>query len=152
MKATGEVMSIAPTFEAAIMKAVRGAEIGLETLNNKAVDKGDIHELLAAQDDLRLFSVFRAIKEGMSIEEIHKITMIDEWFLYKLKTLRIMKRKLQAMRFHASNIQKARIWVIPTRRLKNYAAILAFHKNCVYKMVDTCGADLPQKHLILFDI
>ena len=85
MKATGEVMSIAPTFEAAIMKAVRGAEIGLETLNNKAVDKGVIHELLAAQDDLRLFSVFRAIKEGMSIEEIHKITMIDEWFIQAQK-------------------------------------------------------------------
>ena len=84
MKATGEVMSIAPCFEAAIMKAVRGAEIGLDTLNNKALDGLDIHEKLHDQDDLRLFSVFAALKKGVRIEEIHQITMIDEWFLAKL--------------------------------------------------------------------
>lgn len=87
MKATGEVMSIAPSFEMAIMKAVRGAEIGLDTLNNKQLDGTDIVKALYNQDDLRLFSVFRAIKNGVSIDEIHKITMIDEWFLYKLKNL-----------------------------------------------------------------
>jgi len=42
MKATGEVMSIAPSFEMAIMKAVRGAEIGLDTLNSKALEGTDI--------------------------------------------------------------------------------------------------------------
>ena len=44
MKATGEVMSIAPSFEQAIMKAVRGAEIGLDTLNNKALNNADIRQ------------------------------------------------------------------------------------------------------------
>lgn len=57
MKATGEVMSIAPSFEMAIMKAVRGAEIGLDTLNNKAVSKLDLPQALSNQDDLRLFTV-----------------------------------------------------------------------------------------------
>ena len=85
MKATGEVMSIAPSFEMAIMKAVRGAEIGLDTLNNKAVSKLDLPQALSNQDDLRLFTVFRALKCGISVDEIHRITMIDEWFLYKLK-------------------------------------------------------------------
>lgn len=142
MKATGEVMSIAPTFEAAIMKAVRGAEIGLETLNNKAVDKGDIHELLAAQDDLRLFSVFRAIKEGMSIEEIHKITMIDEWFLYKLKNLADYEKEIAGNALSREQYSKGKDLGYPDKALEKLCGYpLAFHKNCVYKIVDTCGAE-----------
>ena len=142
MKATGEVMSIAPTFEAAIMKAVRGAEIGLETLNNKAVDKGVIHELLAAQDDLRLFSVFRAIKEGMSIEEIHKITMIDEWFLYKLKNLADYEKEIAGNALSREQYSKGKDLGYPNKALEKLCGYpLAFHKNCVYKMVDTCGAE-----------
>ena len=142
MKATGEVMSIAPTFEAAIMKAVRGAEIGLETLNNKAVDKGDIHELLAAQDDLRLFSVFRAIKEGMSIEEIHKITMIDVWFLYKLKNLADYEKEIAGNALSREQYSKGKDLGYPDKALEKLCGYpLAFHKNCVYKMVDTCGAE-----------
>lgn len=142
MKATGEVMSIAPTFEAAIMKAVRGAEIGLETLNNKAVDKGDIHELLATQDDLRLFSVFRAIKEGMSIEEIHKITMIDEWFLYKLKNLADYEKEIAGNALSREQYSKGKDLGYPDKALEKLCGYpLAFHKNCVYKMVDTCGAE-----------
>ena len=142
MKATGEVMSIAPTFEAAIMKAVRGAEIGLETLNNKAVDKVDIHELLAAQDDLRLFSVFRAIKEGMSIEEIHKITMIDEWFLYKLKNLADYEKEIAGNALSREQYSKGKDLGYPDKALEKLCGYpLAFHKNCVYKMVDTCGAE-----------
>ena len=142
MKATGEVMSIAPSFEAAIMKAVRGAEIGLETLNNKAVDKGDIHELLAAQDDLRLFSVFRAIKEGMSIEEIHKITMIDEWFLYKLKNLADYEKEIAGNALSREQYSKGKDLGYPDKALEKLCGYpLAFHKNCVYKMVDTCGAE-----------
>ena len=142
MKATGEVMSIAPTFEAAIMKAVRGAEIGLETLNNKAVDKGDIHKLLAAQDDLRLFSVFRAIKEGMSIEEIHKITMIDEWFLYKLKNLADYEKEIAGNALSREQYSKGKDLGYPDKALEKLCGYpLAFHKNCVYKMVDTCGAE-----------
>ena len=69
------------------MKAVRGAEIGLDTLNNKALNGVDIKQKLHDQDDIRLFTVFKALKEGVSIAEIHEITMIDEWFLAKLENL-----------------------------------------------------------------
>ena len=88
MKATGEVMAIAPSFEMAIMKAVRGAEISLDTLNYKKFPEDmDVVERLGVQDDLRLFTVFKALKEGVSIEKIHDITKIDEWFLSKLLNL-----------------------------------------------------------------
>jgi len=142
MKATGEVMSIALSFEMAIMKAVRGAEIGLDTLNCKAIDGTDIREALHNQDDLRLFSVFRALKNGISVEEIHAATMIDEWFLYKLKNLADYEAEI-------SNNTVSRDLYIKGKKLgytdnaieKISGSPLAFHMNAVYKMVDTCGAE-----------
>ena len=90
MKATGEVMAIGPTFEQAIMKAVRGAEISLDSLNlpklaQKTTD--ELRALLHNCDDERLFAVFAALKRGISVEEIAQITTIDRWFLYKLRHL-----------------------------------------------------------------
>lgn len=142
MKATGEVMSIAPYFEAAIMKAVRGAEIGLDTLNNKALDGVDIRERLKVQDDLRLFTVFKALKDGISIEEIHKITMIDEWFLGKLKNLADYEKSIDGKPLSKEMYEKGKRLGYTDKALKRISGgSLAYHKDCVYKMVDTCGAE-----------
>ena len=84
MKATGEVMSIAPNFEMAMLKAVRGAEISLDTLNAAPLSDKPISERLHEQNDRRIFTIFEALKSGVSVDEIHEITMIDEWFLEKL--------------------------------------------------------------------
>ena len=94
MKATGEVMSIAPTFEMAMMKAVRGAEIGLETFNAAPINDKPILERLKEQDDRRIFTIFEAIKAGISVDEIYAITMIDPYFLQKFKNLADYEEKL----------------------------------------------------------
>ena len=90
MKATGEVMAIAPNFEMAIMKAVRGAEISLDSLNLpklKELSTEQILQKVHVCDDERLFVVFEALQRGIAVEQIHNITKIDEWFLYKLQNL-----------------------------------------------------------------
>ena len=87
MKATGEVMAIANSFECALMKAVRGAEISLDTLNAPALSDKPVIERLHEQNDRRLFTVFEALKGGVSVDEIHGITKIDRWFLNKIKNL-----------------------------------------------------------------
>lgn len=87
MKATGEVMAIAPCFEAALMKAVRGAEISLDTLNAAPLSDATLEERLHMPDDRRLFTIFEALKAGVSLDTIHDITRIDLWFLSKLKKL-----------------------------------------------------------------
>ena len=87
MRATGEVMAIATSFEAALMKAVRGAEISLDTLNAAPISSLPLEKRLGIPDDRRLFTVFEAIKNGYTLEEIHHITKIDRWFLAKLKKL-----------------------------------------------------------------
>lgn len=142
MKATGEVMSIAPNFEMAIMKAVRGAEIGLDTLNNKALDNADIIAKLSDQDDIRLFSVFKAIKQGISIEEIHRITMIDEWFLSKLKNLADYEMEIDGKPLSEEAYLKGKKLGYTDKALEKISGgTLAYHRDCVYKMVDTCGAE-----------
>lgn len=142
MKATGEVMSIAPCFEAAIMKAVRGAEIGLDTLNNKALDGLDIHEKLHDQDDLRLFSVFAALKKGVSIEEIHQITMIDEWFLAKLKNLADYEKEITGLPLSREQYMQGKHYGYTDEALARISGgSIPYHQDCVYKMVDTCGAE-----------
>lgn len=142
MKATGEVMSIAPNFEMAIMKAVRGAEIGLDTLNNKALDNADIIAKLSDQDDIRLFSVFKAIKQGISIEEIHRITMIDEWFLSKLKNLADYETEIDGKPLSEEAYLKGKKLGYTDKALEKISGgTLAYHRDCVYKMVDTCGAE-----------
>ena len=81
MKATGEVMAIAPTFEQAIMKAVRGAEISHDTLNDKEfaeLSNASVYDRLSVCDDRRIFCVYEALKRGITVEQIHNITLIDE--------------------------------------------------------------------------
>ncbi len=87
MKATGEVMAIADTFEDALLKAVRGAELGLKNLNLtklKSLSDNQIHTMLYYATDERLFVIYEALIRGVTIDEIHSITKIDKWFLYKL--------------------------------------------------------------------
>ena len=142
MKATGEVMSIAPSFEMAIMKAVRGAEISLNTLNNKALDDVDITQKLYDQDDLRLFTVFKALKDGISVDKIHSITMIDEWFLYKLKNLADYEKSIENKAISKDEYIKGKQLGYTDEALERISGgSLAFHKDCVYKMVDTCAGE-----------
>ena len=109
MKATGEVMSIGTSFEMAIMKAVRGAEISLSSLNlNKYAGK-NIREELSKLSDERLFTVFEALKQGVSVDEIFDITKIDRWFLHKLKNLVDYEKRLKTGKTHARVIRRGQV-------------------------------------------
>ena len=146
MKATGEVMSIAPSFEMALMKAVRGAEVGLDTLNRK-VDPDDaapIWERLRRVDDHRIFTVFEALKSGISIEEIFSITKIDRWFLGKLKKMAEFELALERDGLSAEHYEAGKKLGYPDGallRLSGAEALPCESKTAVYKMVDTCGAE-----------
>lgn len=145
MKATGEVMAIAPTFEQAIMKAVRGAEISHNTLNDKefaALSNASVIDRLSVCDDRRIFCVYEALKRGVTVDQIHEITMIDEWFLEKLCNLIVIENELanneltEELYVRAKNkgfLDKT-IEEISGQKIKNPLVP-------VYKMVDTCAAE-----------
>ncbi len=94
MKATGEVMAIARNFEAGLMKAVRGAEISADTLNMAPLDERTVEERLYDKNDRRLFTVFEALKKGISVSRIQEITKIDKWFIKKIKNLADYETKI----------------------------------------------------------
>ena len=88
MKATGEVMAIGQNFEEAILKAARGLEVGVKDLNLPAFENetdAKIRERVGQCTDQRIFAIYQALKRKlMTVEQIHEITKIDEWFLNKL--------------------------------------------------------------------
>jgi len=117
MKATGEVMSISDNFEDALLKAVRGAELGLSSMDLpklKNLSLEEIRNLLHSVTDERIFVVYEAIKRGISVDEIYSITKIDEWFLSKIKNI-------------ADDPEKYNWFKKPG--------------SFVYKMVDTCAGE-----------
>ena len=141
MKATGEVMAIAPSFEMALMKAVRGAELGLDTLNAAPLSDAPLAERLAAQDDRRLFTVFEALKAGMSVDEIFNITKIDRWFLWKIQNLANFEQRIKND-LSDENYRKGKLLGYTDEalcRLSGAAAVPGMEMH--YKMVDTCGAE-----------
>ena len=141
MKATGEVMAIAPSFEMALMKAVRGAEIGLDTLNAAPLSTEDIETRLAKQDDHRLFTVFEALKTGVSPEKIHEITKIDLWFICKLRGLAEFEKSLAEGLTPEKFAEAKRLGYTNAAigRISGAAELPEFELS--YRMVDTCGAE-----------
>ena len=145
MKATGEVMAIGQSFEEAIMKAVRGAEISLSDLNlPKLAELSDeeVREKLHVCDDERLFVVFEALKRGVSVADIHDITKIDEWFLYKLCNLVDMERQMADTEISEETYRRAKKLGYPDKVIARITGRpVAYHLPAAFKMVDTCGAE-----------
>jgi len=145
MKATGEVMSIGVSVEQALMKAVRGAEIGCDTLRHKAMAELSTDELLALIDkctDQRMFAVYEAIHRGVALETLHDITKIDYYFLNCFKNLYNMEMELGKGNVDADLYLKAKKMGFPDKVIERLSgAPVPMHRNPVYKMVDTCAAE-----------
>ncbi len=83
MKSVGEVMAIGRTFEEALQKAVRMLDIGHDGIvATRAVDLRKAEEMLAQPEPDRIFAIPQAMRSGHSVEQIHKLTHINEWFLH----------------------------------------------------------------------
>ncbi|MBE6828540.1 MAG: carbamoyl-phosphate synthase large subunit [Ruminococcaceae bacterium] len=142
MKATGEVMAIAPNFEAALMKAVRGAEISLDTLNCEPLSDKPVTERLYEQNDRRLFTVFEALKNGVEIDEIHQITKIDKWFLAKIKKLADFENGISGKAISEEQYISAKKFGYTDTALERITGgKIPYSLEFTYKMVDTCAAE-----------
>ena len=127
------------------MKAVRGAEIGHDCLiSPKMLDLDDktIHDRLSDCTDERLFVVYEALRRGVSVDEIHSITKIDEWFLYKLVKLVQMEQELAKGELTDELYLKAKRMGYLDKVIKRISGCEIAHPRFpVYKMVDTCAAE-----------
>lgn len=95
MKSVGEVMSIGRTFEEAIQKGLRMIGQGMHGfVGNRDLSFDDIEKELAEPTDMRIFVIADAMEKDYSIDQIHKLTRIDKWFLYKLKNIIDLKNEI----------------------------------------------------------
>lgn len=120
MKSVGEVMAIGRTFEEVLQKAVRMLDIGMKGLvANNLEGIEDINELkyaLRNPTDLRLFRIAEAIKKGVSIDEIYRLSRVDKWFLYKLKNIIDLNRQIQDIELLESDDNEKKYWLVRAKR------------------------------------
>jgi len=145
MKATGEVMAIGTSFEQCIMKAVRGAEISLDSLNLpklKELSDLQIEQLLTECNDERLFVIFAALQRGVSCAAIHDTTKIDLWFLHKLTNLVMLEKELAKGNLSPELYLTAKNMGYPDKVITRLSGCeIKNPRQASYKMVDTCAAE-----------
>ena len=145
MKATGEVMSIADTFEMALMKAVRGAEISLDTLNLPKFateSEEELWHIATHATDERLFAVYELLKRGVSIEKMHEETMIDCWFLSKILNLLNYERELAKGQLTEELYTQGKKLGYPDSTIARLSGCeVTFERKPTFKMVDTCAGE-----------
>ena len=153
MKATGEVMSICTNFEGALMKAIRSLEQHVDSLMSydfSHLSKDELIEELHIVDDMRIWRIAEAIRQGISYDEIHEITKIDVWFIDKLAILVEMEQALQAKELDEDLLREAKRLEFPDYLVAKLAGkteeeVKALRKQyditAAYKMVDTCAAE-----------
>lgn len=95
MKSVGEVMAIGRTFPEVIQKAVRMLDIGVDGVDPSKFRARDVEAILQNPTPTRIFSIARALDEGMSVDRIHELTKIDRWFLNALAEMMAMHTTLK---------------------------------------------------------
>lgn len=91
MKSVGEVMAIGRTFEETYQKAIRMLDLDFEGAVNDELFQNEneksIVQSLTRPTPKRIFAIAKALKEGMSSEDVNKHTGIDPWFIHRIKNI-----------------------------------------------------------------
>jgi carbamoyl-phosphate synthase large subunit len=130
MKAVGEVMSIGKTFKEAFQKAIRSLEISRYGLggakNFKTLSVEQLREKLRAPSSERIFLMYEALRQGVSVSELHAMTYIGEWFIKEMKDLvdlEEMMIKVSWQKLSDSDFIKAKEWGFSDRYLAGLFSI-----------------------------
>ena len=169
MKSVGEVMSIGRTFEEAIQKGLRMIGQGMHGfVENKELKIVDIDKALREPTDKRIFVISKAMRAGYTVDEIHSLTKIDKWFLYKLQYIMETSKELhtynalqsvpsallhKAKRQGFSDFQIAR--AIGEDDVEQGALKVRAHRKAlgilpVVKQIDTLAAEYPAQTNYLY--
>ena len=155
MKATGEVMAIANSFEGAVMKAIRSLELNVRALKLDKLEKlytDEIEELLVNVTDERLFVVAEALRRGFSPQKIYSITKMDIWFLDGFKRIIDMEEELKRCKGEPDidTLKRAKEMCFADSYIgalcgMTQADVKALRERYgiipAFKMVDTCAAE-----------
>jgi carbamoyl-phosphate synthase large subunit len=165
MKSVGEAMSIGRTFNESLQKALRSLEIGSYGLEDVRVGSNELKAKLKMPNAERIWYVAQALRNGMPVEEIHELTMIDPWFLNNMKNILSVEELIKgyAKGIRSEKTKSLAPYLLPKELLieakvkgfsdRTIAALLKvaeedirhlryqWNIRAVYKMVDTCSAE-----------
>ena len=99
MKSVGEVMSLGRSFEEVLQKAIRMLDVGLKGFVCNDLYFENLDKELTQPTDKRIFAIAVALQKGYSVEQIHQLTKITAWFLFKMKNIIDSELKLKQKSF-----------------------------------------------------
>ena len=153
MKATGEVMSICHSFEAALMKAIRSLEQHVDCLLSydfSELTAEELKERLRIVDDQRIYVIAEAIRKGIDYDTIHEITMVDVWFIDKIAILVEMEDALKKGPLTVELLKEAKRLEFPDNVIARLTGVsedevkkMRYDNGitAAFKIVDTCAAE-----------
>jgi len=164
MKSVGEVMAVGRCFEESLQKSIRMLDIGNDGLvanrnDSKLYDVEEIENRLQNPDDHILYYVAAALKQGISVERIHKLSAIDQWFIEKIQNIVEIEKKLKETKFDTKLLRESKRFGfsdkqigrlvgkddLDVRKIRKEAGILP-----VVKQIDTLAAEWPAKTNYLY--
>jgi carbamoyl-phosphate synthase large subunit len=152
MKSVGEVMAIGRTFKEALFKGLRSLE-AVKPLRLRDVPADELQRKLARPNSQRFSYVTYALRQGVPIEEIHRLSRIDPWFLEQLRQVMEIQKSVEGRKLEEipeDTLREFKEVGLSDRRLayltgRTELEVRAYRKRLgvtpVYKRVDTCGAE-----------
>jgi len=162
MKSVGEVMAIGRTFQESFQKALRGLEIGVDGLNQRTRDRETLEKELGEPGPERIWYVGDAFENGFTLEEVHRLTRIDPWFLDQIREIVELEMKLDDQKL--DDFSKEDLLELKRRGFSDRRLAYLFNTKeqevrkrrhdlgirPVYKRVDTCAAEFAAKTAYLY--
>ncbi len=152
MKSVGEVMAIGRTFKEALFKGLRSLE-AVKPLRLEGISDDELQRKLARPNSQRFSYITYALQHGWAIEEIHRLSRIDPWFLDQLLQVMQIQESVEGHELEqipADTLRAFKEIALSDRRLaylthRSEDEVRAYRKQLglvpVYKRVDTCGAE-----------
>jgi carbamoyl-phosphate synthase large subunit len=162
MKSVGEVMAIGRTFQESFQKALRGLETGVDGLNQRTRDRETLEKELGEPGPERIWYVGDAFENGFTLEEVHRLTHIDPWFLDQIKQIVELEMELDDRKLE--DISKEKLLELKRKGFSDRRLAYLFNSTeklvrktrhsfdirPVYKRVDTCAAEFATKTAYMY--
>jgi carbamoyl-phosphate synthase large subunit len=162
MKSVGEVMAIGRTFQESFQKALRGLEVGVDGLNQRTRDRETLEKELGEPGPERIWYVGDAFENGFTLEEVHRLTRIDPWFLDQIREIVELEMELDDTTLESVSQERFLFlkrkgfsdrrlaYLFNTGEKEVRERRHAFGIRPVFKRVDTCAAEFATKTAYMY--
>jgi carbamoyl-phosphate synthase large subunit len=162
MKSVGEVMAIGRSFQESFQKALRGLEVGVDGLNQRTRDRETLERELGEPGPERIWYVGDAFENGFTLEEVHRLTRIDPWFLDQIKEIVELEMELDDTTLES--VSKDRFLFLKRKGFSDRRLAYLFNTKeaevrkkrhalgirPVFKRVDTCAAEFATRTAYMY--